>query len=69
MESKSEEAYISFFEYLRDVLAVNFQPNEGYTDFEAALMNALISVYSNFEMRITGCWFHFAKVAFLFHFK
>jgi hypothetical protein len=63
MESKTTEAYRSVFRYIRDQLAVNFRPEEGYSDFEAALINALIEVYQLCNLKLTGCWFHFAKVS------
>jgi hypothetical protein len=63
MESKSEEAYNHLFEFLREELAPQFRPTEAYTDFEAALINSLLSLYEQYNLKCTGCWFHFAKVS------
>ncbi|XP_052128117.1 uncharacterized protein LOC127750458 [Frankliniella occidentalis] len=56
MMSRSEEAYVELFSYLR-VLAPNLRPERIHCDFERATINALRRVFPMAD--IVGCLWHF----------
>lgn len=65
MESKTTECYVNVLEYVRDNL--QFNPTEGYSDFEAAILSALLATFNG--IHLTGCWFHYIYVSIFYDFQ
>lgn len=60
MQRKTTEAYTSVFEYLLHHYP-DIRPSAIIVDFEQALQNAIRLVFGQ-DLRIIGCWFHYAQV-------
>lgn len=60
MQSRSENAYLALFEYLKS-LAPGLCPERIHCDFERASINALKRIFPDSD--IVGCLWHFGVVS------
>lgn len=56
----TEQAYISFFRVVRNMLPLDYDGLTIITDYERGLMNAVQEVFP--ESRLQYCWFNFCQV-------
>ncbi|XP_022165465.1 uncharacterized protein LOC111030327 isoform X2 [Myzus persicae] len=59
LSTTTEQAYITFFLVVRNMLPLNYDGLTIITDYERGLMNAVQEVFP--ESRLQCCWFHFCQ--------
>ncbi len=59
MTSKHQGLYSEILNKLKEFGGSSFNPQQGMSDFEKGLMNALSQAFPG--MKVTGCRFHFGQ--------